>query len=237
MKKWKNLKDNFMKNMKKQSKSGQAAESGRRYIYARQLSFLKQAGATIETQSSIEGADNATNGHDGQMNFDESNFEDSNFVSEEEPTPNRPPRYNPSSKKRRNDLESALIDFMQTPIPVPVPSDPSGDRAFFESILPSVKSFTEEQKLNFRCEVLNLIKRMRASQKSGLGTRNAPRGNNREVRRRSSRGASRSGTSSDTQHPHISRPLQIETFSEAIYNDENGTDADDYTEEEYLDSE
>ena len=42
--------------MKKKIKSGQAAYSGRRYIYARQLSFLQQAGSTTDTQSSL-GAD------------------------------------------------------------------------------------------------------------------------------------------------------------------------------------
>lgn len=50
--------------------------------------------------------------------------------------------------------------------PIPTPTSPAiqklnPDRSFFESILPSISDFTEDQKLDFRCEVLNIIKRMR----------------------------------------------------------------------------
>lgn len=53
---------------------------------------------------------------------------------------------------------------MNTPIPTPTSPDIqeiNPDRSFFESILPSISDFTEDQKLDFRCEVLNLIKRMK----------------------------------------------------------------------------
>jgi len=43
---------NFKKSLNK-TKSEQAAGSGRKYIYVRQLSFLQTAGATTETQSSF----------------------------------------------------------------------------------------------------------------------------------------------------------------------------------------
>jgi len=52
---------------------------------------------------------------------------------------------------------------MNTPIPTPtapVIQELNPDRSFFESILPSISDFTEDQKLDFRCEVLNIIKRM-----------------------------------------------------------------------------
>lgn len=53
---------------------------------------------------------------------------------------------------------------MNTPIPTPtapVIQELNTDRSFFESILPSISDFTEDQKLDFRCEVLSIIKRMR----------------------------------------------------------------------------
>lgn len=53
---------------------------------------------------------------------------------------------------------------MNTPIPTPTSpaiQELNPDRLFFESILPSISDFTEDQKLDFRCEVLNIIKRMR----------------------------------------------------------------------------
>lgn len=76
-----------------------------------------------------------------------------------------PPRYkqNPT-KKRKLDIESSLIEFMNTPTPKTPPIVPeiNPDRSFFESILLSISSFTEDQKLEFRCEILNIIKRMRS---------------------------------------------------------------------------
>lgn len=156
VKKWKNIKDNYLKSLKKKTKSGQAADSGRRYIYARQLTFLQTAGATIETQSSLEGNEEEEDVQQPEKN-----------PSEPEGSAEQPQRYNQNrSRKRKRDLESSLIDFLQAPIPssnvVAVP-EPNADRSFFESILPSISDFTEDQKLEFRCEILNLIKRMRKS--------------------------------------------------------------------------
>jgi hypothetical protein len=52
IKKWRNVKDNFKKSLNK-TKSGHAVGSRRKYIYARQLSFLQTAGAATETQSNF----------------------------------------------------------------------------------------------------------------------------------------------------------------------------------------
>ncbi|CAL1275995.1 unnamed protein product [Larinioides sclopetarius] len=54
---------------------------------------------------------------------------------------------------------------MKSPVPqsAPAPEPPNADRSFFDSLLPSIKDFTEDQKLEFRCEVLSLVKRMRKS--------------------------------------------------------------------------
>ena len=86
IKKWRNIKDNFLKSLRKKTKSGQAADSGRRYIYAQQLSFLQQAGATTDTQSSL-GVD------DEQDNREPS--EESNPTPKEGSEYNRLPRYDP----------------------------------------------------------------------------------------------------------------------------------------------
>ncbi|XP_018330793.1 uncharacterized protein LOC108740807 [Agrilus planipennis] len=66
-------------------------------------------------------------------------------------------------KTGKRTLEEALINFINTPPQIPQPQqvDINPDRAFFESLLPSVSLFTEDQKLEFRCEVLSTIKRIR----------------------------------------------------------------------------
>ena len=130
IKKWQNIKDNFLKSLRKKTKSGQAADSGRRYIYAQQLSFLQQAGATTDTQSSL-GVD------DEQDNRELS--EERNPTPKEGSEYNRPPHYDHNSRKRKRDLESSLIDFMKAPLPsstVTAVPEPNADRSFFKSILP-----------------------------------------------------------------------------------------------------
>ncbi|GBN53285.1 hypothetical protein AVEN_207586-1 [Araneus ventricosus] len=53
-----------------------------------------------------------------------------------------------SARKRKRDLEATLIQFMKSPVPQPVAApEPNADRSFFDSILPSIKDFTEDQKL------------------------------------------------------------------------------------------
>ena len=152
-----------MKNIKKKTKSGQAADSGRRYIYA----FLQQAGCTTDTQSSLD-----VDEQEDQELSDEHAGENPTQTTE------KPPRYNEVSRKRKHDIESSLIEFMKAPMPcstiAAVPETNNPDRAFFESILPSISCFTEDQKLEFRCEILNIIKRMRMSQINSQAQVNVP---------------------------------------------------------------
>lgn len=154
--KWKNIKDNYNKSVKKKPKSGQAANSGRSYIYARQLSFLQTAGATAETQSSLD---------NDELKDQEQPEETLENILQSDRPESRPVYNQNSTKKRKRDIESTLIDFMNSPIPsttVPVVvPEPNADKSFFDSILPYISTFTADQKLDFQSEVLNIIKRYR----------------------------------------------------------------------------
>ncbi|GBM94937.1 hypothetical protein AVEN_82891-1 [Araneus ventricosus] len=69
-----------------------------------------------------------------------------------------------SERKRKPDLEASLIQFIKSPVPQPAAApETNADRSFVDSILPSVKDFTEDQKLEFRSVVLSIVKRMRKS--------------------------------------------------------------------------
>lgn len=111
---------------------------------------MPTAGATTETQSSI-----------GSEQEELSEFEEITLLQKEFETPTYT-----QNQKRKNDFETSLIDFINAPIPSPIVPpvlEINPDRSFFESVLPSISNFTEDQKLEFRCEVLNIIKRMRNS--------------------------------------------------------------------------
>lgn len=75
--------------------------------------------------------------------------------------PNSTPqtRQNLSGRKRKN-VEAALLDFIQAPIPVAT-TEPNVDRAFFESLLPTVCAFSEDEKLEYRSDVLNIVRQIR----------------------------------------------------------------------------
>lgn len=47
---------------------------------------------------------------------------------------------------------------MSSPVTVELPDE---DRAFFDSLIPTIKTFTADQKLDFRSEVLNIVRRMK----------------------------------------------------------------------------
>lgn len=112
---------------------------------------MQTAGATTETQSSL--------------GDEQEELSESEQITSQQKESETPPIYTQNStKKRKHDFETSLIDFMNAPIPSPiVPSVPetNPDRSFFESVLPSISNFTEDQKLAFRCEVMNIIQRMR----------------------------------------------------------------------------
>ncbi|KAG8247557.1 hypothetical protein J6590_057848 [Homalodisca vitripennis] len=68
MKRWKNIIDNYKKTEIKKDKSGQGALSGRRYLYARQLSFLQQTIEAVPTENSIvEEEENENDNNDGSI--------------------------------------------------------------------------------------------------------------------------------------------------------------------------
>lgn len=171
------MKDNFIKQKKKISTS---SDPRRTYMYFRQLSFLRESDATTDSNSNFE-----------QKN-EQKDIEDHSTptlvpnISKSHSRPTVVPNYgknllrqNHDTKKRRLDLEPSRTDSVKivktsqdsvkTVLELKPPHSPSTvapnpDRLFFESILPYMNSFTEDQKLEFRCEVLNLIKRIRAPQ-------------------------------------------------------------------------
>lgn len=118
------------------------------------MSFLQQAGAVTETQSGLDVED-------------EEQSQNKNAALEAEPDFCSSLQYNRNKRKRKHDLETTFIEFMKSTIPSPAVTripESNSDRSFFESLLPLLNNFTEDQKLEFRSEVLNIIKQIRNQQ-------------------------------------------------------------------------
>lgn len=155
MGRWRNVRDNFMRFQRKITKSGQAAETGRRYIYARQLDFLMGTRENIPTEASSQAE---------EEDAEADNEEPPAGNTDEIPGPSRTAqrRAAPTAPPRKRKIEDALLTFMQQrPAPTPAPDDDE-DRAFFNSLLPMVRGFTPDQKIEFRLELLKMVKRYRS---------------------------------------------------------------------------
>ncbi|XP_029712837.2 uncharacterized protein LOC109405708 [Aedes albopictus] len=228
-KKWKNLKDNFAKSQKKQTKSGRAANSSRKYIYAKQLSFLTQAGAVAETDSSF--LEDESNNQNTQDDFNDA----SECEASDDAKVKIPPRYISKSMNHAKDakFESALIDFIKAQ--APVAPEPNPDRAFFESLLPIVEKFSEDEKLDFRSQVLELVKSIRKSRAVSPTTPHYYAGTHRyRVTEPAQRNRGKRGSSSRTRFP--SKVYKKEFDTELIIGEQQ-PDALDPEESEYLDEE
>lgn len=153
IKKWRNIKDNYVKSLKKQTKSGQGLDLGRPYIYTRQLQFLQYTGATAESQSSCgkeQAEDDLKQSEENKLSSTESER-----------------RHSHNLRKRKADADPFTPEFVNVDVPSSAATpEQNDDRSFFESILPFVSCFTEDQKLDFRCEVMNVIKRIRLAQQN-----------------------------------------------------------------------
>ncbi|KAG8279141.1 hypothetical protein J6590_003948 [Homalodisca vitripennis] len=172
MKRWKNIIDNYKKTERKKDKSGQGALSGRRYLYARQLSFLQQIIEAVPTENSIvEEEENENDNNDDSISPHKNSSDQA--TSE---TPTDDPSDNLEkipAVKRRKIIEKTLIKFMNK-APTPTVEVPDDDKSFFDSIIPAVKSLSLDHKLEFRCEIMKLISRYRLLKRTGAYQNHPP---------------------------------------------------------------
>ena len=160
--KWRTIRDNYTRNLKKQDeckRSGSAATKIRQYVYGEQLSFLRKTKELRNTDSSY-----ATTEEDGVDNFDEiehdsvtcvdDGINNSNIDMEITATSSNEKS---TSKRKKPNVEHALIDFMESQKASKKTSDNDEDLAFFYSLLPSVKSLTMDKKFEFRIQTMQLL--------------------------------------------------------------------------------
>ncbi|XP_013167645.1 PREDICTED: uncharacterized protein LOC106117769 [Papilio xuthus] len=160
--KWRNIKDSYVRDLRK--------KDGKRYMYSKFLTFLdnryKKQDQSGSEADSKEWNDETTPKHK-RLAGKRKRFEtlsESNWASDSEEVPstidNLKRRRVPENK---DDDERNKIDFVNTPFPDPSCSYTveDEDRSFFDSLLPVVREFNVDQKLEFRSEVLRLIKEFR----------------------------------------------------------------------------
>ncbi|XP_004928977.1 uncharacterized protein LOC114244913 isoform X2 [Bombyx mandarina] len=160
--KWRNIRDSYVRSLRK----------GYGYMYAKHLSFLNNIyKSTSQSGSDAEQDDNWQSDDDSaklsNVSFRKSfNIKNCDGITERsvdwqsdgEEIPLRAPVR--SVRKRRKIIPE--IEYVE-PLAEPTCSSTGedDDRSFFESVLPAVRVFDIDQKLEFRGEVLRLIKMIR----------------------------------------------------------------------------
>ncbi|XP_012149521.1 uncharacterized protein LOC105663660 [Megachile rotundata] len=144
MNRWRNIRDQYLRTVRKKRRY---SNHNRQYIYARRLAFLqeveKSATLTVSYLDSEEAEDTAT------VDDDQSTIPYVSSMDEE------------SSGKRNKDTKPCMMNNSQMSNVSCSVEEIDDDKSFFNSILPLIQSFNIEQKIEFRCEVMKLIKKVR----------------------------------------------------------------------------
>ncbi|XP_045454005.1 uncharacterized protein LOC123663361 [Melitaea cinxia] len=146
--KWRNIRDAYVRSLKR--KDGKRA-----YMYAKLLTFLNTRyvdNHTSEGESEDESSDEAES-----VSINKSRNIEVTATSEDESS-------TIDNLKRRRVEKTDKIEFVETPNvqSESVHVSENEDRSFFDSLLPAVREFDLDQKLEFRCGVLKLIKQIRS---------------------------------------------------------------------------
>lgn len=160
--KWKNLRDRYAREESKMKamKSGSGGKRKTSYMYAQQLSFLRDVMAyratTSSLQTSSERESQQTQGEQADRNAD--NVENLN----EHPTPEESPFLNKktSAKRRRLDqVESKIILALEANAARQerLEKNEDDDRLFLLSLLPIMKTIPDHLKLSSRVEIMQTV--------------------------------------------------------------------------------
>lgn len=160
--KWRNIRDSYVRHLKK--KYGK-----RGYIYAKHLTFLTNI-YSQHSQSGSDGEADETWQSENEETKTKINFkkpegikiDDLIWTSDaEDSQPLVEPRKRKRTSKRGSEFEYVDSTFPETAT-CAFPNEDE-DRSFFESLLPAVRGFDIDQKLEFRCQVIKLVKTFRSS--------------------------------------------------------------------------
>ncbi|CAG9853855.1 unnamed protein product [Phyllotreta striolata] len=162
--KWRHVRDNFLRSEKKQL---EAKKLGLKriapYLYSRQLQFLRKTfkiegqedPLTVDTLPEEDSTLNATGDEEDTLFFEELKPLRWSPVSSD----SRDCQSSSKKRKRRNDADERLANYQEGD--TQKFENYNDDHAFFMSLLPMVKMLNTDEKLQFRIDVLQLLKKYR----------------------------------------------------------------------------
>lgn len=163
--KWRNIRDYYRKYTRKLKKSGSGAVKRFKYVYADQLGFLLPVLEMRNASACSLQDDDSQNLEDHQPCVAEGNPDEEQSTSSGQYVRSHAAARSSNkqkSKRTKEDLETKLCQFLDNP-PKPIPPVEDEDKSFFDSLLPTVRTFDIDQKIEFRSEVLRVLQRVRRS--------------------------------------------------------------------------
>lgn len=153
MKKWKSIRDNFMRESKRQKKlpSGSGSSKHTPYVYYRKLQFLANSTANNDTESNYQSSEPTGSGVDNTDNADLM----------------PPPKDNIEStrkKQKMNAVDKQIVDMLQKSLNAKEQYEmgrltkEDDDKLFCLSLYSELKKVPENQRLTTKIELLNVIK-------------------------------------------------------------------------------
>ena len=155
--KWRTVRDNYTRSLKKQEKSersGSAAGRVVKYTYDALLGFLKKCKEPRISESSFTEKSTPSN----IPLISENSSLPSPSSSSSSPSHLSSPSQNTPCKKRKGNLESTFMEYLQCTIKKRKNEEEEDDNLlFFKSLLPDMKDFTNSEKYQFRMGAMQLL--------------------------------------------------------------------------------
>lgn len=182
VKKWSQIRDTWMRGIKKQKqikKTGEAKKPSKLYVFHEQMSFLKKL--ITDTDVAHESTDKDTN-----EEINEGTITEEKEIAGSEESHNdieQSQKKNLTAENRRkrkiNEVDAKMMTFIDHQISASQrESHKNRHLTFFESLLPSMTSLTDDETLEFQAGVIGLLRNIKR-QKQTLPN-NRPQINDRE---------------------------------------------------------
>lgn len=163
MKKWTQIRDSWMKSVKKQKnekRSGSSVKPSRLYLYHNQMCFLKKITGSIFAQESTD--DNTINDESGGREIEESEKNRTVLKS----SVNQPSTGAFGTQKKRksetmHELDVKMLKFIDHQMHNVPRNEENRHLSFFKGLLLSMSSLNEDQTLEFQAGVISLLQRIK----------------------------------------------------------------------------
>lgn len=129
----------------------------RLYVYGEQLSFLGKNKELRVTDASFDDKLIGEGEEDSADKIEQETSDDKRYKTVS-PTPLNK---TPMNKRKKTDVERALVNFMENHKVTKRSLEEDEDLAFFYSLLPSVKTLNMDQKFTFRLQTMQFLHNLR----------------------------------------------------------------------------